>query len=329
MYVDQAGDTWPADRAYGQGGWGYGGGIARWSSNAVSGTEDDDLYRAYRESPGSYRFDVDNGDYAVTLRFAEFVVNKASSRRMRITIEGQEVESQLSIYGEVGRYAALDRSYTATVGDGQLTIELAKNGGRKDPVISAISVVELGGGGPTPTPSPTATPVSTLEPTSTPPPTLTPTPAATTEPTLTPMPTATPIPSATPSPTSMPSPTASPTPTQTGGNEMHVGDLDGSSFWTGNRWKGSVTIEVHEANEGALANTTVSLSWSGGSSGSGSCTTDGAGRCTVTTRKISGSQSSVTFSVDGLSRSGWSYAASANHDPDNDSDGTTITVYRP
>jgi len=49
----------------------------------------------------------------------------------------------------------------------------------------------------------------------------------------------------------------------------------------------------------------------------------------VTSASISRSKSNVRFKVTGVNRAGLSYNAAANHDPDNDSNGTVITIYRP
>jgi hypothetical protein len=38
---------------------------------------------------------------------------------------------------------------------------------------------------------------------------------------------------------------------------------------------------------------------------------------------------SVTFTITGMSKSGFSYAAGSNHDPDGDSNGTSIVVTKP
>ena len=188
-YVAAQSAGWDPDQAYDDGSWGYTGGTAWSVSNEVSGTTEDQLYQEYRENPGEYRYTAPSGDYEVTLRFAEFEVDNATDRQMRITIEGIVVEDALSIYGEVGKNAALDRVYQFTANDGELNILFAKNGGQKEPVVSAISVVEMRE--PTePTPTSTATPVP-------PTPTATATPE---EPTDTP--TATPIPPPTPTPTS-------------------------------------------------------------------------------------------------------------------------------
>jgi hypothetical protein len=141
-------------------------------------------------------------------------------------------------------------------------------------------------------------------------------------PTPTPVPpTPTPVP---PTPTPVP-----PTPTPVPGGTMHVGDLDASSTpGTGNRWNASVTITIHDSNENPLANATVSGTWSSGTTGSGSCVTNSLGQCTITKNNIS-KVSTVLFSVTNVTHSSNSYNAAANHDPDGDSNGTSITVYRP
>ena len=132
--------TWASDQIYAAGSWGYTGGTGKSTTIAVAGTIDDGLYQKWRENAGEYRFTVPNGVYLVTLRFAEFEVSKATSRIMKITIEGVIVENSLSVYGTVGSATALDRTYTVTVADGVLNIAFAQNGGTKLPMVSAIQV---------------------------------------------------------------------------------------------------------------------------------------------------------------------------------------------
>lgn len=109
---------------------------------------------------------------------------------------------------------------------------------------------------------------------------------------------------------------------------MHVADLDGVGAVSRNKWTATVTITVVDANGAALSGVTVDGNWS--TDDAASCVTDGAGQCSVVspsmlTRKVS----SVTFTVDNLSASGYYYDAAANADPDGDSDGTSITVLKP
>lgn len=110
---------------------------------------------------------------------------------------------------------------------------------------------------------------------------------------------------------------------------MHVGDLDGGSANVkNNQWRASVTIVVHDSGHAPVVNAVVTGAWSGGASGSASCTTDGSGRCSVTTGTLSKNSSSVVFTVSGATHAALSYQAGDNHDSDGDSNGSRITVPR-
>jgi hypothetical protein len=110
---------------------------------------------------------------------------------------------------------------------------------------------------------------------------------------------------------------------------MHVGDLDGSSTAAPrNRWNASVTITVHDETEAPVANATVDGTWSGGVTGGASCVTGASGQCSVSKTNIKGNVASVTFTVDDVTHTSNTYDSGANHDPDGDSDGTSIIVYK-
>ena len=139
----------------------------------------------------------------------------------------------------------------------------------------------------------------------------------------TPTPTVTTVPP-TPTPTITPIP---PTPTPAG-SSLHIGDLDGSAI--GSRiWRAGVRIFVHDAGHNPAANVTVKGVWSSGASGSAQCITDSGGTCTLTTGYLRRKVKSVTFTIQNLTKSGYTYLSSANHDPDGDSSGTFIIVSRP
>jgi hypothetical protein len=107
---------------------------------------------------------------------------------------------------------------------------------------------------------------------------------------------------------------------------VHVGDLDGSATAPqGGRWTATVTILVHDAAHSPVSGITVAGTWSGGASGGSSCVTAAGGQ----RRYLSGAKESpsATFSVSSLS--GATYDPGLNHDPDGDSNGTTLTVSRP
>ncbi len=111
---------------------------------------------------------------------------------------------------------------------------------------------------------------------------------------------------------------------------VHVGDLDGTATAAARgKWSATVTITVHDAAENPVANATVSGSWSSGVNGSGSCITNASGQCSITKNGIKKNSSSVTFTVTGVAASGSTYNSGANHDPDGDSNGTTIVIAAP
>ena len=115
---------------------------------------------------------------------------------------------------------------------------------------------------------------------------------------------------------------------------LHVGDLDGkpSRVLIRNRlkgWSASVDIAVHDANHQAVSGAMVTGTWTGGYSGSSSATTGSDGICTVSTGTISTKKTSVTFTVNNVSKTLYTYESANNHDPDTDSDGTSITILRP
>ena len=102
---------------------------------------------------------------------------------------------------------------------------------------------------------------------------------------------------------------------------MHVGDLDGT---TTQGAKGSsiasVTVVVHDGNHQRVASAYVLGRWSSGDGGG--CTTDGTGQCTMSTA-LKGTGG--TFTIQTIEHVAYAYRA-PNHDPDADSDGTTITL---
>lgn len=110
---------------------------------------------------------------------------------------------------------------------------------------------------------------------------------------------------------------------------MHVGDLDGMNVSMRNKWQAEVTVVVHDTVHEPVSGATVSGTWSGGYSGNSTCTTDLNGKCFVASEPIKKNIGSTTFTVTGLSHVDYTYDAGVNHDPDGDSDSTTITVGKP
>jgi len=104
---------------------------------------------------------------------------------------------------------------------------------------------------------------------------------------------------------------------------MHVGDLDASITNQQNLRTALVRIGVHTSKHGPLGNALLSASWNDGTTTS--CSTDPSGYCVVA-RSYSPAKPVVSLTVTGVTRENYVYTPAANHDPDGDSNGTTISI---
>lgn len=110
---------------------------------------------------------------------------------------------------------------------------------------------------------------------------------------------------------------------------VHVGDLDGSKVLGSKSWSATVAVTVHSApNHAPVANATVAGTWSGAATGSTTCVTDANGFCSMQRANLNNKKAGITFSVTGITGANLVYNASANHDSEADSNGTTITINR-
>jgi subtilisin family serine protease len=108
---------------------------------------------------------------------------------------------------------------------------------------------------------------------------------------------------------------------------LHVGDLDRAKTTQTTTWTAKVTPRVDNASHAVVSGVTVSGIWSDGTAGS--CKTSTAGTCTITKASIPKTTTVVSFTVSSLALQTGVYVASANHEADGDSDGTTIQVFGP
>ncbi len=169
----------------------------------------------------------------------------------------------------------------------------------------------------------TATLLPSITPTS--PPTSTSTTAPTRTPTVLPTFTAT----RTPPPTNTATATRTSIPTRTPLPTFHIGDLDRTStLTTSTSWTATVIIYLHGTNESPLSGVKVSIKWTSGATGTTSCTTNSSGFCTAS-KSLSTSKTSITLTVTGATKSSYTYSTASNHDPDGDSSGTIIKVFKP
>ncbi len=117
---------------------------------------------------------------------------------------------------------------------------------------------------------------------------------------------------------------------QEASDTMHVADLDGSKNIKGRsgKWEAFVTVFIADSNDppAAVANATVTGEWSGATSGTVSGTTASDGTVTFASGDLR--DTSVTFTVTDVTYETMLYAPGDNADPDGDSDGTTIIIYK-
>jgi hypothetical protein len=105
-----------------------------------------------------------------------------------------------------------------------------------------------------------------------------------------------------------------------------VADLDATKSKKGSKWVAIITIKVVGSSGATVSGVKVTGTWSGAKTGTTTCTTPTTGTCQVVASNMSGA--SVTFNTTSLAKTGYTYNASANSDPEGDSDGTSITVLK-
>ncbi|MGE5557293.1 MAG: malectin domain-containing carbohydrate-binding protein [Bacillota bacterium] len=144
-YKDKAGNFWSADQAYQPGGWGYTGGDVAVTKHNIGNTADGRLFQSARVSDGSmgYRFTVENGNYYITLMFAETEFERVNQRVFDIGIEGMPFITGLDLIASAGHDFAHEQTFAVTVSDGILNIDFAN--GIDKAAIAAIKVISGAG----------------------------------------------------------------------------------------------------------------------------------------------------------------------------------------
>jgi subtilisin family serine protease len=105
---------------------------------------------------------------------------------------------------------------------------------------------------------------------------------------------------------------------------MSVKDLDAAKTIAKKNWTATFTITVKDANGLLVSGATVSGKIN---TTTVSCITGANGQCAVSaTLKLT--VASATYTVTNLAATGYVYDAAGNSDPDGDSNGTTITIYK-
>jgi hypothetical protein len=110
-----------------------------------------------------------------------------------------------------------------------------------------------------------------------------------------------------------------------------VADLDGDAVKVRAKgdWQATVTVLVLNAGGDPVDGAVVSGTWSSGAPGTATCTTGADGTCALISGVLGKKTADVTFTVAEAVHDAYAYEPAENADPDGDSDGVTITLYRP
>ena len=110
---------------------------------------------------------------------------------------------------------------------------------------------------------------------------------------------------------------------------IHVHDLDSrSEKLRKGGWKAVVTIVVYDTNKNPVGEATVTGTFHqrGKTVGPFSCVTDVNGVCAMDSGQLPRKKGSATFTVNDVIHRSLAYDPSSNHDPDGDSNGTSISL---
>ena len=118
IYTDSLGQEWSANM-------GLSGGRSSSRNNEIAQTDNDPLYQTeYYGADFDYSKDVANGNYNVTLHFAETVFNDAGRRVFDVSAEDQLILDNFDIISEAGgQNIAIERTFTVGVNDGTLDLD--------------------------------------------------------------------------------------------------------------------------------------------------------------------------------------------------------------
>jgi hypothetical protein len=138
-YVDTNGNTWGGDTSF------LAGASTPFSvADPIAGTNDDPLYQFERYGTNfGYEIPVPNGNYIVILHFAELYWDTPGSRIFNIILENDLKLGGFDILSESPKFTPVLKTYTTTVNDGSLSIELEASADN-----AKISGVEILNGGP-------------------------------------------------------------------------------------------------------------------------------------------------------------------------------------
>lgn len=101
----------------------FSGGRVYTKSAAITNTTDDPLYQSERYGNFSYAIPIANGNYKITLKFAEIYWSARGKRQFDVKAEGKVVVSNLDLVARAGATAAYDVTVPVSVQDGTLNLQ--------------------------------------------------------------------------------------------------------------------------------------------------------------------------------------------------------------
>ena len=132
-FTDSGGAVWAADNSFSGG--------ATWSTAAgIANTPSPALYQTCRYGAFGYAFSLPNGNYNVTLKFAEIALWGPGQRAFNVSINGAQVLSNFDIFSQAGgANRAIDKTFPVTVSGGQISIQFT-NGFANLPMVNALAI---------------------------------------------------------------------------------------------------------------------------------------------------------------------------------------------
>ncbi|HEY3455101.1 MAG TPA: malectin domain-containing carbohydrate-binding protein, partial [Bryobacteraceae bacterium] len=118
------------------------GGQQLYTGYAVANTPDPSLYRWARQGyygDFSYSIPVANGNYQLTLKFAEIQYASAGSRLFNVIVNGAAVLTNFDIVAQAGAWKAIDKQFPVAVTNGAIQINV--HGVKGVGLLSAIQIV--------------------------------------------------------------------------------------------------------------------------------------------------------------------------------------------
>jgi beta-galactosidase len=144
QYLDPSGEVWIEDRPYTRSGFGSIGGVRQTFARGeiIKGTGDVPLYYTYLDSLKGYRFDVKDGEYAVTLYFAEGRYSGAGERVFDIAANGRTVLRDLDLAGSYGYAVAIKKTFIVRAVNGE-GVDISFDVKKGSAVLSGIKIQHL------------------------------------------------------------------------------------------------------------------------------------------------------------------------------------------